>query len=264
MARRVILSSKFAAIIERQAAGGAIGMFRAPRRRMTTLTDIAEDLIDTTQRLVDEPAESGRRRQFGGLPGTVAGGRRNPNYDFRRRRSGVGSRTYRSSLSTNVEKKSGKLIVMVRNDHPHADDVEFGTRRDGTRIVSRNYMAIPLTQRAYRRWQASRNLSRAQRRARGWPSAAKGAEWERRKRREKAYGFRNAAGKKLKGKKLQKNLYSREGIKLSKGRSGHNRQFPAIHSDGRPALFTRVVKNYDGYAIIRRAIRIVANKRGLN
>lgn len=263
MAKRVILSSKFAAIVERQASGGSIGMFRAPRRRMTTLMDIAEDIVDTTKRLVDEPAESGRRRQFGGLPGTTAGGRRNPNYDFRRRRGSAGSRTYRSSISTSVEKKRGKLIVMVRNDHPRADDVEFGTRRNGTRIYSREYMAIPMTQRAYRRWQASRNLSRAERRARKWPSAAKGAEWRRRKRREITYGLRNASGKKLKGARLKKEMARRGSIQLSKGRR-HSRHFPAIHTDGRPALFTRVVKNYDGYAIIRRAIRTVANKRGLN
>lgn len=261
MARnKVILGSKFVAQIEREANGGVSGMFRAPRVRRTTLIEIAEEIVDAVQDIVDEPAQRGRRRNFGGLPGTSRGGRRNLNYDFRRRRDAVGTPTYRSSTSASVDKKAGKLIVVVKNDHPHAADVEYGTKRKGASVKSGKYMAIPITDKAYKRMQRNRNLSRAQRRAKGWESARPGAEWERRKKRDIARGIRNKNGSIKKRKSL-----TSSGLKLSKGRSGHGRSFPGIYNkDGKPAFFTRTRKNYDGYDILRRAVRTVANKRGLN
>lgn len=112
-------------------------------RRRVTLEFVAQQIVEEAKNIVDESSD--------GLPGTVRGGRRNPNYDFRR---SEGGRTYRSSFKYRVEREGNRLVFIIYNDHDHALDVEYGTNRKGQQVVKaqgRKRFTIPISRRAMRR-----------------------------------------------------------------------------------------------------------------
>lgn len=239
MANRFQFDGGFEATVYR-AAVGVGGELSRPRTRRTTLEEIAEEIIAEAQRIVDEPANS-RRRMSGGLPGYGPGGRRNLQHDFRRSRQ-RGERTYRSSFDAQVEKRQGKLIVVAENTHDNADDVEYGTKRFGrVRSGGSKRIPLPITEAAYRRIQKSRNLSRSERRRRGWNSASSAYQKEQRAR-------------------LKQLKSGQKDLKLSKGRR-HSRSFPTRDGSGRPFLMVSEVRTWDRYAILQRAMRSVIRRR---
>jgi hypothetical protein len=147
---RVQLDKNFVSEVTIAASGGTSASMRKFRAKHTTLDEIAVQIINEAQRLADSP--SNRVRSRGGLPSSTSGGRRNLQYPFRRS-SPPGTRTYRASFTHRIAKRNGRLTILIENTHPHASDVEYGTKRNGSRIRPQkvDYLTLPLTQAKYRK-----------------------------------------------------------------------------------------------------------------
>lgn len=245
--KRLQFDGNFEAEIYRTVSG-VEGVGRRFRTRRTTLVDVADDIIKEAKRIVDMPA---RRRGFedkGGLPSKVAGGGRNISYPFARSNTGP---TYRSSFRSKVEKRNGRLVIVVNNDHPWAGDVEYGTRRYGDRIFVKRarYLKIPITDIRAKKADKSRNLSLSERKKRGWASARDDYRAEYRKIYKK--NRKSIAGL----------TPAQAGQYFSRPKRTFSKSFVMRDEIGRPWLFTRSVRTRNGYKILRRAMRNVARKK---
>ena len=234
------LDGNFVAKVERLASGGVAGVGARYRTRRTTLEDIAKEIVIEAERITDLPARDGGGRDRGGLPGGREG------YAFRKEVQ-AGGRRYKNSFNAEVTKKSGRLVVVAWNKHPYAGDVEYGNRRLGSRIFGRggNYLALPITKAKYDKMQKSRNLSRAERRAKGWASASSEYQQDYRKRSK----LRKQYGEEMRTR----------GIAFK--RRGSSKSFAKLDASGKAWLFTRSVRTRDGYKIMRRAFRNVVRRK---
>lgn len=248
--------------------GRAVG---SVRRRKTTLVDVGENIIAEAKKITDS-AE--------GLPSVGAGGRRAAGYDFRAEdRKG---KTYRASFRYEIRRERGRLILVVINDHGHAQDVEFGNTDRGRSIsVVDGYMRIPITMAAYRRIKAKekaapdafqRERAAARSQIRYWRGQKELGSRKRRALVQQVSRFFD--GKKVRATEAQlRKRAIREGerkkeakFKLAQAerrlartdpglRQAHS--FVSIGENGKPYLFTKSVSTYRGYGILRRAMRRV-------
>ncbi len=223
-------------------ASGIGGRVRRQRSRRTTLQDVADNIIKEAQRIVDEPANRSKPA-LGGLPGTGPGGRRNLQHPFRRK---AGTKTYRSSFKSRVEKIDGKLAVVVENTHEHAADVEYGTRSSGKEIgpKSKIYMGIPISQAFYRKLKKPLSYKERVKRYGKPVKAAKVETAEIPDKKFNALDTMKARPTSTRKKKL---------------RTTASRSFPTMYQ-GKPLWVRKSVKTYKAYGILRRAMRRVTSR----
>lgn len=268
-----------AALGTRPGRGGpsAVAVSRGSGRRRNTIESIAEEIIREAKRIVDSET---------GLPSITTGGGRNINYDFRSvdRRGG----TYRSSFKTKIVVRNRRTILVVFNDHQHAQDVEFGTG-SGVESNSRadhGYFKLPITERAYRAFLRNAKLKRKGHRRNDAERVAhnlmqRGRYYAKRERllekldkpdgrsteksrsesAEKAANIRRRINKKKGTEALR--VYEGLRAKYAAERGANNkRKFVGRDlATNKPVLFSRTFKRYDGYAILQRAVREVSARR---
>lgn len=275
MARRRFKPDPDFELVVTAAVSGIEGTGRGRvRRRGTTLAEISEQIIDEAQRLTAQE-----------LPGYVTGGRHNPNSDFRRRErepgGGKPGRTYYSSFGYSIERRGGRLVFVVYNNHPHAQEVESGSggvvhARGGDR-----YYAIPISKRKYAQlMKRARVLSPAQKDRRRDQSAL--AYWRRRERelRKRSRTNERLLRRRIANPNTRARISNEELIRRSRqrgaalarardtissleGKIGDPRSphsFPVVAPNGKTYLYTKSFRAYGGYGILQRAMNIVVNR----
>lgn len=247
------------------------------RRRQVTLQEVADKIIEQAKKIVDDERH--------GLPSVGPRGQRAKGYDFRN--TDRRGRTYRASFRSAVEKERGRLIIVVINDHPHAQDVEYGNG-GAKRSRTGGYMRLPITKAAYDRIKAEQAVKRAagaykptefqkkraaaKSRLRYWQDAPM-RDRARRKRLKRKRGRLDAGGRtNLTRRSINSRLYDlnladrRVSARLEVQRAERilrvtdagllqPKSFVARGRDGTYYLFTKEVKPYRGYGILGRALR---------
>jgi hypothetical protein len=281
MARRRFNPDKnFELIVSRAALGGdrgaVVGRVRGgSRRRRTTLQDIADEIVQHAKEIVDSEV---------GLPSVSRGGGRNIGYDFRSEdRRG---RTYRASFGSEVRQENGRLVIVVFNDHPHAQDVEYGNANGdvhevGPSRANHGYFKLPITEIAYariRRRLKSRRKPLSERDKILNRAITRGNYYLRRGRRivklekfDKRSTEKSIIKREREASRLRRRTNERkfnEAIRnLARAREIRG-QRPRPHAfvgrdknTRRPVLFSRSFRTYDGYGILQRAARNISRHR---
>ncbi len=252
-------------------SGQALG--RTNRRRRTTIQSIAEDIIQQAKDIVDD--------EVVGLPSVSKGGGRNIGYEFRSEdRHG---KTYRASFSSEVEFENGRFVIVVRNTHDHAQDIEFGNANGsvhevGPSSTGKGYFPLPITEVAYAKIRRKMKANRK-------PLTQQQREYQNIVQRKRYYENRAVKIKKLENprkgtgdkKRAQQQLRAVEMTRRSSARRANEalseylqakrpkhepHAFIGRHrTTNKPILFTRSFQTYGAYGILQRAIRNIARHR---
>lgn len=278
MARRRFKPDPDFELVMSQAASGLEATGRGSlNRRRVTLEFVAQEIIKEAQREVDQlPPE--------GLPGYIKGGRRNFNSDFRRRESEPGGgkpgATYRSSFGYRVERQRGRLVFVVFNNHPHAQEVESG-RGDIVRKKGDGYFAIPITKRKYaqliKKGAVLSTVQKARARDRSalsyWRKRSK--ELDKQRASLRRLGSRRNANPNTRARLTREQLLRRaasfsrsrsradraiQSLEGSLGEAKQPHSFPVMAPNGKTYLYTKSFRTYGGYGILRRATATITRR----
>ncbi len=251
--------------------GPVVARGRGGRRSRTTLQDIAEEIIQHAKEIVDSEV---------GLPSVTRGGGRNIGYDFRSEdRRG---KTYRASFGSGVKLEDGRLIIVVFNDHPHAQDVEFGNANGavvevGPSSTKHGYFKMPITEIAYARIRRrlalrrkprnnkQKRIQRLLQRGRYYEKRLAGAKFDRRSTARTIAAKQAEVARKRASTNKQKAIDAlRTAENIKKQRKNGPRPNTFVGRDRKtkkPALFSRTFRTYDGYGILQRAVRNITRHR---
>lgn len=259
------------------AASGLFGVSGqgSVRRKQVTLEFIAQKIVEEAQRETDgseglpkQNSNSVRRRQF------------------RRRDEGPTGRqeppgpTYRSSFGYFVRRERGRLAFFVYNNHPHAEEVEYGSGTS-VRVKGDGYYAIPITKQKYDQLKArGRKLSPSQRARASQRSSL--SYWRKRDEqlKKKKAALRRTASRRQANPggnaRISREELLRRAASFSRQRSRADRaiesleaslgtrkqpsSFPGLGKNGKRYLFTKKLRPYGGYGILRRATATVVNQ----
>jgi hypothetical protein len=297
---RFIASRNFKATVYREVTVGGRGTagvtkLQKTRRVRVDLVEIGNLISETAEGLASENPR--RPRNKGGLlRARKVGGRVTPRPTYAFRRERAGDRQYQSSFTNAiVTGKGSNTRVAVYNLAPSANKVERGTGAEGAKVPARKKpFHIPISVANAKRINAmNKSYTASQKRAKGWVSASK--EYQAAASAQARYFRRDPEAKKrrqVSGKfdplKLSGGVAGKRSSTKSRGgqivdqRRGYSKRFTwkdrrGRMRDSRPFrikrkgymmrgengkyyLGAKSTSKYNGYDILRRALREVAAK----